>query len=282
MQEEVVSEGEISLSDIFRALWAKIWIILASLLVGVIVGGTLGFVKNHDVHYYGASVDYFITSNKTDDSSGQINPSNYNETVFITVTSLLSSELFSQELMKDLPETSDVVFPQSENFTEADGKKYDKYLKLLNNSLSYTYNYKASQIKVSVSVLNDAGFAASLLKQVEKNVPEFIESRLVDKDSSSSTTTPGKVSCEQLTHNRAALLNGGQTTKEMIKFAAILGILAAIVACVVVVVIDRTDNRLRDYEDIPGKFGLPVLGVIPRIEALAEDKKAEKHTEAIK
>ena len=95
MQEEVVSEGEISLSDIFRALWAKIWIILASLLVGVIVGGTLGFVKNHDVHYYGASVDYFITSNKTDDSSGQINPSNYNETVFITVTSLLSSELFS-------------------------------------------------------------------------------------------------------------------------------------------------------------------------------------------
>ena len=105
MQEEVVSEGEISLSDIFRALWAKIWIILASLLVGVIVGGTLGFVKNHDVHYYGASVDYFITSNKTDDSSGQINPSNYNETVFITVTSLLSSELFSQELMKDLPET---------------------------------------------------------------------------------------------------------------------------------------------------------------------------------
>ena len=68
----------------------------------------------------------------------------------------------------------------------------------------------------------------------------------------------------------------------MIKFAAILGILAAIVACVVVVVIDRTDNRLRDYEDIPGKFGLPVLGVIPRIEALAEDKETEKRTEAIK
>lgn len=61
MQEEVVSEGEISLSDIFRALWAKIWIILASLLVGVIVGGTLGFVKNHDVHYYGASVDLFLS-----------------------------------------------------------------------------------------------------------------------------------------------------------------------------------------------------------------------------
>ena len=68
----------------------------------------------------------------------------------------------------------------------------------------------------------------------------------------------------------------------MIKFAAILGILAAIVACVVVVVIDRTDNRLRDYEDIPRKFGLPVLGVIPRIEALAEDKETEKRTEAIK
>ena len=282
MQEEVVSEGEISLSDIFRALWAKIWLILASLLAGVIVGGTLGFVKNHDVHYYGASVDYFITSNKTDDSFGQINTSNYNETMFITVTSLLSSELFTQELMKNLPETSDVVFPQSENFTEADGKKYDKYLKLLNNSLSYTYNYKASQVNVSVSVLNDAELAANLLKEVEAKVPEFIESRLVDKNSSSDAATPNKVGCVQLTFKSAALLNGGQTTKEMIKFAAILGILAAIVACVVVVVIDRTDNRLRDYEDIPGKFGLPVLGVIPRIEALAEDKETEKRTEAIK
>lgn len=277
MQEEVQSEGEISLSDIFRALWAKIWILLASLLVGAIVGGVLGFVKNHDVHYYGASVTYFITSNKTEDSSGQINNSNYNETVFITITSLLSSELFCQELMKDLDEMNDVVFPQSENFTEEDGKKYDKYLKSLNDSLSYSYDYKASQIKASVSVLNDAEFAESLLEQLTQNIPEFIENRLTNKDSAT-----GKVTCEQLNYKRANLLNGGQTTKEMIKYAAIFGLLAAVVAGVVVVVIDRTDNRLRDNEDIPRKFGLPVLGIIPRIEALTEDKETEKPTEAIK
>ena len=44
MQEEMQTEDEISLSDIFRALWSKIWIIIASLRAGVILGGVFGFV----------------------------------------------------------------------------------------------------------------------------------------------------------------------------------------------------------------------------------------------
>ena len=57
MQEEMQTEDEISLSDIFRALWSKIWIIIASLLAGVILGAVFGFVKYHDVHYYRADVE---------------------------------------------------------------------------------------------------------------------------------------------------------------------------------------------------------------------------------
>ena len=61
-------------------------------------------------------------------------------------------------------------------------------------------------------------------------------------------------------------------------FGLIIGLVAAIVACVAVVVTDRTDTRLRDYEDIPRKFNLPVLGVVPRIETLAqEDRENNKN-----
>lgn len=274
MQEEVQSEGEISLFDIFRALWAKAWVILASLLIGAIAGGAFGFVKNHNVHYYGANLTYFVTANKTGES-GQINTSNYNETVFVTVTALLSSESFNQELMKDIDEMSDVVFPQSENFTEEDGEKYDEYLKLLDDSLSYSYNYKAGLIKVSVSVLNDEKLAESLMEQLAQNIPEFIANRL--KNTASST---GEVTCEQLTYERAKLLNGGQTFSAMIKYAAVVGISALLIACAAIIVIDRTDTRLRNSDDILKKFGQPVLGVIPRIEIPAENEERKKGTEA--
>ena len=79
--------------------------------------------------------------------------------------------------------------------------------------------------------------------------------------------------CTPMNFPRNDLLNEGQTTKEMIKFGLIIGLVAAIVACVAVVVTDRTDTRLRDYEDIPRKFNLPVLGVVPRIETLVQEDK---------
>lgn len=262
MQEAIQSEDEISLSDIFRALWAKVWLLIAALVAGVALGGAFGFVRYHNIHYYGAEVQYFITAQTDTSGSGQISTGNqYNETVFITISSLLKSETFNQLLIKDLDTEGKIKFPQSEGFTEEDGKTYDKLLKTLTKSLSYSYNFKASQIKVSVSVLNDEQLAKNLLKAVESHVPEFIQSRM-----SNPSTQTGKVTCEVLTYNRALLLNEGQTVKEMMKFGLIAGLAAAVIACAVVIIVDRMDNRLRDYEDIPVKFALPVLGVIPRID----------------
>ena len=66
MQEEMQVEDEISLSDIFHALWAKIWILVATLLIGVIAGGAFGFLRYYNVHYYGADVTYFVWGIKTE------------------------------------------------------------------------------------------------------------------------------------------------------------------------------------------------------------------------
>lgn len=59
MQEEVQTEDEISLSDIFRALWAKVWILVAALILGIAIGGGFGFLRYYNVHYYGAGRNLF-------------------------------------------------------------------------------------------------------------------------------------------------------------------------------------------------------------------------------
>ena len=259
MQEEMQTEDEISLSDIFRALWSKIWIIIASLLAGVILGGVFGFVKYHDVHYYGADVQYFVSSLTKDEDGewqGGITQS-YNENVLKQVQGHLASESFSRILMEDLPEAKDIT---------KNSKEEEKFFDLLSKSVNYSYTVGPNFVNVKVSVLNNPELAEHLLEQIKAKLPDFISEKM-------SNTVFGKTTCEQMNFRLSGLLNEGQTTKEMIKFGLIIGLVAAIVACVAVVVTDRTDTRLRDYEDIPRKFNLPVLGVVPRIETLAQEDR---------
>ena len=54
------------------------------------------------------------------------------------------------------------------------------------------------------------------------------------------------------------------------------GAAALIVACVVVIVVDRSNKKLRDYEMTMEKFKVPVLGIIPSIEEMNQAAEAKK------
>ena len=47
-------------------------------------------------------------------------------------------------------------------------------------------------------------------------------------------------------------------------------------ACAVIIIIDKSDKRLRDYEVITRTFNVPVLGIVPTIEDLAAESLAKK------
>lgn len=252
MQEEMQSEGEISLSDIFRALWTKAWIIVTALIAGVLLGAAFGFVRYHNVHYYGADVTYFVSSEKTDDGTetgGGITQA-YSESILKQITGLLNSDRFNRTLMEGLEEAEGIV---------QDTEEEQAFFKLLNKTVSYKYSLGENKITVSVAALNAPDFAEHLLARVKATLPGYITELM-------SSSVFGTTTCEQLNYELCRLLNAGQTMSQMMKFGVLLGLVAAVIACAVIVIVDRTDNRLRDYEDIPSKFKLPVLGVIPRIE----------------
>ena len=110
-------------------------------------------------------------------------------------------------------------------------------------------------------------FAEDLLDKVVKYVPEYIEMVLPPPNASYVRT-----SCEITTTTHAITARNQNVAKNTaIKYAVILTALAVIVTCVIILIVDRSDKRLRTVEQITDKFDLPVLGIIPNIH-IEKDK----------
>ena len=76
--------------------------------------------------------------------------------------------------------------------------------------------------------------------------------------------------CQRITRSdEIALTNPSYTKNQAIKFGVLAAAAAGIIAAILVILVDKSDKRLRDYEIITNNFDVPVLGVVPTIEELA-------------
>ncbi|MBQ7879033.1 MAG: hypothetical protein IJ317_00125, partial [Clostridia bacterium] len=117
-----------------------------------------------------------------------------------------------------------------------------------------------SFIYVKISVLNDKDFAELLLERILIVLPEYVEANMAVPTGYIGTN------CQKITRlDKVTLLNSGYTVSTALKYALILCAAAFVVACITVVVIDRSNKKLRDYERTMENFKIPVLGVIPTI-----------------
>ncbi len=152
-----------------------------------------------------------------------------------------------------------------------------KFSYLKNESASSSSDEARSFVYVEISVLNDVEFAKELLNRVKSIVPTYIEQKMTVPDGYAGTN------CERITRtDDIHLTNPGYTTKQAVKFGALAAIVALVIACAAIIMIDKTDKRLRDTAIITKQFNVPVLGHIPSIEEMNEgvpEKKNEKEAE---
>lgn len=159
---------------------------------------------------------------------------------------------------------------------------YQNKLSSVRNAVNYSYlqsnedtedanNLARSFIYVKISVLNDKAFAEKLLACVKSAVPEYVVENMAVPSDYEGTN------CQRISRlDGIGLTNPGYTRNEAIKYA-ILGAAAAFaLACVIIILIDRSDKRLRDHEIIVKKFNIPVLGVVPTIDSLTAESNAKK------
>ena len=276
--KEFHADEEFGLKDIFRAIWSKILILLLVLVLGGTAGGLYGYLDNKDVYTYGASPEFYVNPDKlpkegeSSDKESQYGVYGaYGQHVMENMVKLLSSESFSEQLMVAMPAT----IKPSVSKNNADGslnKTYAAFLRKINGSVKFSYtgtnnsgdsDLSKSFIYVSISVTGKANkpFAEALLAAIETEVPAYIEKYMV-VPSGYDFTNCVKTSVLDEIHQT----NVGQAKDTAIKLALLLGAVAFLVACVVVVLVSRTDNRLRNYESVAQRFGVPVLGVLPSID----------------
>ncbi len=162
--------------------------------------------------------------------------------------------------------------------------KYKAELAKYKGALSFSYlqndedfedanNLARSFIYVKISVLNDKKWAEDLLDKVKVIVPTYVEQKMTVPDGYEGTN------CQRITRtDDIDLTNRHYTTKQAIKYALLVGAAAFLVVCVIVILIDRSDKRLRDTSIITKQFNVPLLGIVPSIEELRADLATKKKT----
>ncbi len=137
-------------------------------------------------------------------------------------------------------------------------------------------NLARSFIYVNVSVLNDVRFAETLLERIKEYVPVYV------KDNMTVPTGYKSTNCLRTTRtDDIYLTNPNFTLKQAIKYGVLAGGAALVLVAIVIVLLDRSDKRLKDTEVITKYFNVPLLGIIPTIEDLTigdGSKKAEPTT----
>ena len=134
-------------------------------------------------------------------------------------------------------------------------------------------NLARSFIYVRVSVVGEQyqAFAREVLRRVKDIVPSYVEENMTVPADYEGTN------CQRITRtDEIARTNPLHRSKQAIKYSVFAAAVALVVAGVVIVIIDKSDKRLRDTEIITKKFNVPVLGIVPSIEELTEDSLAKK------
>ncbi|MBO5481477.1 MAG: hypothetical protein J6A63_09860 [Clostridia bacterium] len=180
-------------------------------------------------------------------------------------------------------EAADAVETALEKWRET--PEYVKLLARNNNSVSFSYynkeedseseNLARSFIYVTISVLNDEEGAKNLYEKVMEIVPIFVEENMAIPSGYSGTN------CRRITRDDEILhTNAGHMLETAVTYALVAGALAFVAACIIIILMDRSDKRLRNYEQVMENFNVPVLGVIPTIDKDDYPQKEEqKNTE---
>lgn len=397
MEENIRTQEEISLSEIFKILWRKIKVLIFALVIGAVLGGGLGVLTTFNENYYGTTVEFYVNPKK--DESQISNESQYGvygaygRHVMDNMTKLLGSESFAEQLLLDddgLPKT---MFLSDENRAEIDAKiaeagtplaikrsavkaaedaeqataeaqvvynqkakeweselqvlvagnatvveieaareqclgdakralavaqdaqelaelaetkaienantaveavralwreteLYEELIITVTESINYRYydetetdvdDLARSFIYVKISVLNDEELANDLFDQLLIMLPRYVETNMAVPSGYIGTN------CQRITRlNEIEQTNSGYMLKTSIKYALLFGAVALVIACVVVVVVDRSNTRLRNYESTMEKFNVPVLGVIPTITESDNSEESKSDTEVQK
>ena len=151
-------------------------------------------------------------------------------------------------------------------------------------SVSYSYYDETADVEaddlarsfiyVRISVTEDYNYASWLRTQLIDEVPEYIEDKMPVPSGYKGTN------CIRISRTDGVYRTNSDIAKPTaIKKGLLFGAAFFVIACVIVIFVDRSDKRLRSIEQITDIFNVPVLGVIPTFKDSERAKTTDEKTE---
>lgn len=153
-------------------------------------------------------------------------------------------------------------------------EKYQKTIRRFSSAVHFSFllsnedikdanKFARSFIYADLSVYGEANkeFAADVYNILKDLVPEYVEANMAIPQGYAGTN------CQRISRNDGIFqLNQGEARPQAIKSAFIAALAVGVIACVAIIIIDRSDKRLRDCDVITRDFQVPILGIVPTIE----------------
>jgi len=226
-------EIEINLLHLVKVLLSKIWIIIISILLC----GAIAF-----------SYAFFFVTPKYE-SRAMLYVNNSNISLGSASLSITSSELSAAKSLLDVY----VIILSSRTTLEAVIEQAD---------LDYTYKELSKMVSAGsvngtevfdIVVTSDDPAEA---ERIVNTIVEILPKRIADIIQGSSVRIVD-----------TAVIQPGRVSPSYSKYTIVGMLLGAVLSCGVIIVLDLLDTSVRDEDYLIEKYGLPVLGVIPDLNA---------------
>ena len=250
--EQQTQVEELSLLEIFKILFKKIKLLLIVLLASIVAGGAFGALITLNQDYYGTEIWFYINpkeklSDEEDSTYGVYG--SYGDNVMDTMTKLLESDLFTEQLVEGWNRTPVKLLDDGSL-----NPKYKAFIYALKETIEFSYDttqekatgssntLAKSFIIVNIELLADdeelVTFAEELLVRLRNYVPEYVTRHMIVPSGFEGTNCKEITTISEIEH-----LNENNTVVSAVKYAVITGVLGTFIACVAVLI----DNRVKTH-----------------------------------
>ncbi len=250
--EQQTQVEELSLLEIFKIIFKKIKLLLIVLLASIVAGGVFGALITLNQDYYGTEIWFYINpkeklSDEEDSTYGVYG--SYGDNVMDTMTKLLESDLFTEQLVEGWNRTPVKLLDDGSL-----NPKYKAFIYALKETIEFSYDttqekatgssstLAKSFIIVNIELLADdeelVTFAEELLVRLRNYVPEYVTRHMIVPSGFEGTNCKEITTISEIEH-----LNENNTVVSAVKYAVIIGALGTFIACVAVLI----DNRVKTH-----------------------------------
>lgn len=250
--EQQTHMEELSLLDVFKILFKKIKLILIILLASIVAGGTLGALLTINQNYYGTEIWFYINpkeklSDEEDSTYGVYG--SYGDNVMDTMTKLLESDLFTEQLVEGWERTP-VKYLQDGSLNP----DYKRFIYALKDVVEFSYDtthekttnsgntLAKSFIIVNIKLLAEEEeliiFAEEILQRLRDYVPVYVTRHMIVPSGFEGTDCKEITTISEIEH-----LNENYPVISAVKYAVIFGVLAVILSCAVILIADRIKHH---------------------------------------